>query len=263
MRCDEVQGRLVDFIDKSLTKKEAVVIKEHLHQCPQCQEEFNKLSMLFKDIDNDVSINPPAEIRSNFEKLLAEEKNSEQDQNVIQLHDHKRNYWKPLLQIAATLILMFFAYHYGKTENESHFNEELATVENEKQQIKQDLTISLIESESASKRLQAVNYAEQFDKPDNRILEALIDKMYYDKHANVRLAAAEALKKFSEKELVKKSFIKALEIEEDPGIQIELIQILVSIEEKRAVPSMQKILNQEETPDYVKDQVKVALPSLI
>ena len=70
MKCDEVQRSLVDFIDKSLTEKEALVIKEHLHQCPQCQEEFNKLSMLFKDIDNDALINPPAEIRSNFEMIV-------------------------------------------------------------------------------------------------------------------------------------------------------------------------------------------------
>lgn len=167
------------------------------------------------------------------------------------------------MQIAATVALVVAAYFYGKTDSSESYLNAVATLEKEKMEMKETMTISLIENESASKRLQAVNYAEEFEKPGNEILNALINKMYYDDHMNVRLAAAEALAKFAQNDLVRDALISALEKEEDPGMQIELIQILVSIQEKRAVPLMEKLLQNEATPNYVKDQVKVVLPSLI
>jgi len=151
--------------------------------------------------------------------------------------------------------LVISSFYYGKYHNNKLASQEVAILEKEKVQLKQEITISMIENESASKRLQAVSDAEEFENPGNDILNALINKMHYDNHINVRLAAAEALAKFSDLELVRKALINAL--------QIELIQILVSIQEKRAIPSMEKLLHNEETPVYVKDQVSIGLPNLI
>ena len=67
---------------------------------------------------------------------------------------------------------------------------------------------------------------------------------------------------FSEEEMVKKALIKALETDKDPAIQIELIQVLVKIQEKRALSPMKKLLKNEDVPEYVKKEIQFNIPSL-
>ncbi|WP_299243690.1 HEAT repeat domain-containing protein [uncultured Aquimarina sp.] len=263
MNCNQIQEQLIEYLDGSVDQNTHQVIAAHLITCTSCQESLEELQLIFDGIANDTEELPDASMKVNFKEMLQKEKEILSDSKIVSLRKNSKNSWKTVLQIAATIALIVSAYLYGKQENNASFSQEMAILEKEKVQLKQEVTISLIENESASKRLQAVNYAEAFEKPGNEILKALINKMFYDDHINVRLAAAEALTKFSDSEMVRKALINALETEQDPGMQIELIQILVSIQEKRAVPSMEKLLQNEETPSYVKDQVTIGLPSLI
>ncbi|MHA7056691.1 HEAT repeat domain-containing protein [Aquimarina sp. M1] len=263
MNCKKINELLIDYLDDNLDQKEHQLIAAHLLTCNSCQESFQELQLIFDGIDQNVTELPDKILKSNFEKMLQQEKDVLQESKRVSFNNPSKKHWKTALQIAATVALIVSAYFYGRQQNKMSFSQEMAVLEEEKTQLKEEVTISLIENESASKRLQAVNYAEKLEKPGNEILKALINKMFYDDHINVRLAAAEALTKFSDSEMVRKAFISVLEIEQDPGMQIELIQILVSIQEKRAVPSMEKLLKNEETPNYVKDQVTIGLPSLI
>ena len=263
MDCKEIEGLLIDYIENNLDEKESQIITAHITSCTSCKESLQELQLIFDEIDKDRDELPDASLKRNFEEMLKQEKEATSEAKVVLLQNSSKNHWKTALQIAATIVLVFSAYLYGKQQNSISFSEEIAVLEKEKVELRQEVTISLIQNESASKRLQAVNYAEEFDQPGDEILKALINKMFYDDHINVRLAAAEALVKFSDSEMVRKSLINALEIEQDPSMQIELIQILVSIQEKRAIPSMERLLQNEGTPNYVKDQVTIGLPNLI
>jgi uncharacterized membrane-anchored protein YhcB (DUF1043 family) len=264
MNCKDIQDQLIDYIDHNLDQETYQKVETHLKSCKQCETVLQELQTVFEAIHTTSSQElPDKSLQINFEEMLKKEKEALNDPKIMSLPPKTKSSWKTALQIAATIALVFSGYFYGKLEKTASLSEEMAVLEKEKYQMKQTMTISLIENESASKRLQAVNYAEEFEKPGNDILNALINKMHYDDHTNVRLAAAEALVKFSDSEMVRKALIKAMDTEQDPSIQIELIQILVSIQEKRAVPSMEKLLQNEETPGYVKDQVKIGLPNLI
>ncbi len=263
MHCNHIKDQLIDYIDGNLDHETHQKFDTHLQSCKNCSTALQELQTVFEAMDSDPVQFPDKSLQINFEEMLAKEKELSNDQKVVVMTKKNKGFWKIALQIAATILLVISGYFYGKNEHTTSFSQEMAVLEKEKEQMKQTMTISLIENESASKRLQAVNYAEEFEKPGNDILKALINKMHFDDHINVRLAAAEALAKFSDNEIVRKALINALDIEQDPGMQIELIQILVSIQEKRAVPSMEKLLQNEETPNYVKDQVKIGLPSLI
>ena len=90
-----------------------------------------------------------------------------------------------------------------------------------------------------------------------------MNRLFFDKNTNVRLAAAETLSKFSSEEIVRDALIKSLETDKNTSVQIELIEILAKIQEKRAIKPMEKMLNSEETPLYVKQQLQLNLPSLL
>lgn len=263
MNCKKIKQQLIDYLDNNLDQKEHQVITDHLPNCNSCNTALKELTTVLKEIDKDQEELPTEHLRLNFEQMLEKEKALLHEPKIVSIQKNTKNFWKTALQIAATMALVISSFYYGKYHNNKLASQEVAILEKEKVQLKQEITISMIENESASKRLQAVNDAEAFENPGNDILNALIHKMHYDNHINVRLAAAEALTKFSDVEMVRKALINALETEQDPSMQIELIQILVSIQEKRAIPSMEKLLHNEETPIYVKDQVNIGLPNLI
>ncbi len=263
MKCKHIEDQLIDYIDQNLDEEISQKIETHLLSCTNCSDALHQLQTIFEVINTEPIEKPRTDMRINFDQMLQREKAILKDSKVVSIRKKDNISWKSILQIAATIALVLCGYFYGKFQNTASFSQEMAILKEEKQQMKQVMTISLIENESASKRLQAVNYAEEFEKPGNDILNALINKMNYDDHINVRLAAAEALAKFSDSEMVRKALINALDTEQDPGMQLELIQILVSIQEKRAIPSMEKLLKQDATPNYVKDQVKIGLPNLI
>jgi HEAT repeat protein len=185
----------------------------------------------------------------NFDKILAEEIEKNQPK-VVQLQP--KNNWKQYLRVAASVLIVLSAFLLGK------YQTNITTNKNNQEKI-----LALLEDNSASKRILAVTNAEEFTNKDTKIIEALINRLIFDKNTNVRLAAAEALSKFSKETLVRDAFIKSLETDKNSSVQIEVIQILAKIQEKRAVKPMQKLLDNEETPQYVKQQLQLNLSSLL
>lgn len=253
MKYEEIQEKLIDFLDQSLSEQEMKEIQEHIDQNQDLAQEVEEMKKLFFDITEEEMEQPSPSLRMNFESMLAEEKakihfedNQETESKVINIQEHTS--WKSYLRVAASVLLVVSAFIIG------------TLVGNDGNEVEQ--VLASIENESASQRIAAINLSEDIQTTDRRILEAFTDRMLYDENPSVRLAAVEALAKFSSEEMVKVAFLKALEKDKDPAIQIELIQVLVEIEEKRALPSMKNLLNNEAVPEYVKKELEYNIPSL-
>ena len=178
--------------------------------------------------------------------------------------NNTRNKWAiNLLKIAASVLLLIGAFLAGRYQSKEYSNQEIALLTEERLEFKQTAMLSLMENESASKRIQGVNFIDGFTNPDEAILKALIDRMLHDKNTNVRLTAVEALNNFTSSETVKNAFLEALKKEKDPSIQINIIETLVDIQEKKAIAPMRRLLEQEETQPFIKNRIESLLPSII
>ena len=251
MKYEEIQDKLIDFIDQSLSEQEMKEIQEYIDQNEDLAQEVEEMKKLFFDMSEEEMEQPSDSLRMNFEDMLAAEKakiqpKETQETKVINLQE--RTSWKSYLQVAASVLLVASAFVIGTL-----VGPETNTT---------DQVLAQIENESSSQRIAALNLSEDIQSTDRRILQAFIDRMLYDEKPTVRLAAVEALAKFSSEEMVKVAFLKALEKDIDPAIQIELIQVLSKIEEKRALTPMKNLLNNEEVPEYVKKEIQYNITSL-
>ena len=258
MNCTNIENKLVDFIDGTLSKEEANDIQNHIESCASCKNAFEETSTLFTAFTNEPIAQPSKNLKTSFEEMLAKEKQAQT--KVITLQTPKKNNYKSLLQIAASVAILFTGYVFGGYQESKSSQQELAI---HQKQHKENMLLAMIDNSSPSKRIKAVNYTEELTTPDTKILEALIDRMHNDSNSNVRLSAAEALSKFTNSELVRTSLIKTLTTEQNPSIQVEVIQILVEIQEKRALDPMKKILEQPEAPNYLKTQVNIGIAKLV
>lgn len=261
MNCKEIKHLITDYQDNNLDHANKTLVAEHLKSCASCikmHQEFEHLIYTINQVQEEL---PDNDLELSFNDMLAKEKLALKPS--LTLLKPKNKMLKPILQVAATILLMMSCYLLGSYKDNASKAKEIAALKQEKTEMQTIATLSLMENESASKRLQAVSYAKEFTQPNNEILRVLIFKMNNDKHTNVRLAAANALAKFAENTKVRQALIKKLESEENANMQIELIQILVDIEERRVIPAMEKLLQNKETPSYIKDQINLELKQII
>ncbi len=262
MNCKEVKYLITDYQYDKMDKERQMLFEKHLKHCSSCSQTYQEFVHLINTINQVQEEIPDKDLELAFDVMLNKEKEVLGMSKSIVLKP-KNKVFKSILQVAATLLLMISCYLLGNYKSNISKANEIVTLKQEKTELQTIATLSLMENESASKRLQAVSYAKTITKPDNEILKVLIAKMNTDKHTNVRLAAANALSKFAENNNVREALVRALEIEENANMQIELIQILVDIEEKRAIPTMKKLLQNTETPTYIKDQINSELKQII
>jgi len=265
MRDEHITDMLPEYLDDLLDKDQKKKVDTHLKECESCKKDLNELRTLIAAFENEKQLVPPDSLRTGFNEMLEHEKRT--NPKIIRLDSQKKpgkNTWAiNVLKIAASIILLISSFMLGRYQQEQKSNEVIALLEDKSLRIKQTAMLSLMGNKSASKRIQGVNYIDEFSNPDETIVKALADRMLFDENTNVRLTAVEALEKFTASETVKNTFIKALKIEKDPGIQIAIIQTLVRIQEKKAIAPMQYLLEQEDTQPYVKEQLKSVLPSII
>ena len=249
MKCNEIENQFTEYLENLLSEVANSEVENHLKTCEDCTRELEEVKSFFSILESDKSKLPSSNLRSNFEKILAQEIEENQPK-VVQL-DPKTD-WKSYLRVAASILLVVSAFLLGKLQSTS------SSIEDNKQEV-----LALLEDNSASKRILAVTNAEEFTNKDTKIIEALINRLFFDKNTNVRLAAAEALSKFSSETLVRDALIKSLETDKNTSVQIEVISILSKIQEKRAIKPMKKMLENEETPQYVKQQLQLNLSTLL
>lgn len=171
------------------------------------------------------------------------------------------------LRIAAGIILVLSGLTAGLLLNRSGASDEdIAALQTEIRQMKNALMYSPIQQASASERISAVYKSTKLPQDnqqlDEEITEILVFTMNNDENVNVRLAASEALFRFRDDPGVGKALVHALPRQSDPMMQITLIDMLVEMKEKSAIPEMQKMLIRSETQEIVKKRLEESIAEL-
>lgn len=170
-------------------------------------------------------------------------------------------------QAAAAILLLItgflagFGFKGQKVENEQ--SDQITKMQQDVGELKQMMALNLLKDGSASERIKAVNYTEEIPLPGEDVIDALIKTLNQDKNSNVRLASIYSLARFKNVPKVKNAFLFALNQQEDPMIQIVIINILVETEDVRAVDELKKLLEKKELNHDVKEHAEKGLKILI
>ncbi|MEL6916597.1 MAG: HEAT repeat domain-containing protein [Bacteroidota bacterium] len=262
MNKDDIIALLPEYLDNALDDVMRKKVERHLKECASCSKALEELKTLFKAFEQEERCIPSDRVRTNFYEVLEREKHLAS--KVINFTPSVRKKWRgPLLKVAASIALLIGSFLAGKQFQKQKSGKEIAQLTDESIKITQTAMLSLMENQSASRRIQGVHFIDEITDPDEAIVRALANRMLHDDNTNVRLTAVEALGKFTTSEIVKNAFITALQTEKDPSIQISLIHTLVKIQEKKAIKPLQRLLQQEETQPFVKQQIESLLPHII
>ncbi len=272
MDCKKINNLLIDFVDKQLDAEQTKLVQTHLEKCKSCRQEVEELAVVMTEINKTPENKPSAKLRANFMQMIEEEKSKSQtieaqplQDNRISNYVHKVRFMNPMYQVAAGFAILIAGMLMGLIINKDSGvdNTQLMALQNEVSYMKQVVMLSKLEQNSPSSRIQAVNYIDEISTPDPQVIDALIETMNTDDNANVRLAATTALSRFSEDQKVREALISSLSIQEDPMVQITLINIMISLHETKAKPFIEQIAENENTNISAKTIAQKGLEILI
>jgi DNA polymerase III alpha subunit len=109
-----------------------------------------------------------------------------------------------------------------------------------------------------NERLQEVLAAAKDSKPSDKVLDDLISAVAFDPSANVRLRALEALFQHMDKPIVRSGVLAALPREQNPLVQLEMIDFVASTHDRDAAPVLEKLAQNEALDRSVRDAAQLA-----
>src|SRR4029077_8361605 len=115
----------------------------------------------------------------------------------------------------------------GTLAGETGSVSEVAAMRSEMHDLREMVSLSLMQQQSASERLKGVSWIGQIDRPSNELAVALLDTLMHDPNVNVRLATIDALERFSSEESVRRAAVAAMDRQTSPFVQIALIDFMV------------------------------------
>ena len=130
--------------------------------------------------------------------------------------------------------------------------------------LQQLVMMNTLQDHTASERLQAISLIEESPSaPDEGLVNTLVQSMNNDGSPNVRFAAVQALGRFIDTESVRAQMVRSLGDQDDPLVQIALINLLMQAGEKAAIAPLYKIAANENVPVEVRRTAELALDILI
>lgn len=284
--CAELRPWLPELADGQPLPPEAAHLAAHLPTCPACQTELTELRQLFNDLDALPPELPPLTMRDDFQALLEAEKAKLAAASPAGLTaarggqplasvpapgaataarpaapaDHRQ--W---LRIAASVALVAVGAVLGLLLRGSQPASQLAQSEHPQQPtLSARLAAARQQPATASQRLQLVSQAPAaVVEPNDPAVLTLIHTLDTDPNPNVRLAACEALYRLRADPRVGPALVEALPLQNDPNVQITLIETLVTLREKRAVPGLEQLAKKPDALPAVRLQAESGLGQLI
>jgi hypothetical protein len=268
MKCEEVETKIIDYLDKNVDEDISKEIEKHLETCEICLDELRESQQLLNLISMEEMVKPDDSLRINFYHMLHSQIKKNEESNTSSIRKASiRWYELTRYRIAAGVALLIFGTFVGMLIhsgfNNSYASNELKQLHSEVSDLKKAAMFTMLKDESSSDRIQAVSYADDLDNPDEKVIEVLIKTLNHDKNVNVRMAAAYALSKFAGQRAVCDSLVKSLSLQNDPILQVTLINILVERKEKSALRPIQEIMANKSTLKEVRAVAENSLRSLI
>lgn len=170
----------------------------------------------------------------------------------------------PAYRWALALVLVGLGFLLGRIGDDSReYNSQLSELQIQVMQMREMMMLTLLEKESTSDRLKAVHLTQEMQGASGKVVEALLETIQNDENVNVRLASLEALLNYADDPVVREGLVKSIAFQDSPMMQWALAEAMVALQEKRSVEPLQKLLQQEEAPDEVKEKIQESIDMLM
>ncbi len=262
MNHKEFKETIVDYISENLSTKKQQEFKQFLKDNPDSQKEIEEINLLWSGLEENVEPTTAMDIK--FYTMLNAQKKSKERVTLIPASENflAKIFSKKIVYTLAILAIGFFI---GNNLNiETDLSEEtLQIAQKETEEVRGQLVLTLLEQPSANKRLQAVSEVNKLNSVTETIVKALFSTLNNDANVNVRLSAIEALSNYTYIPLVREGLVASIIHQKSPMVQIALADLMVKLQEKKAVESFKKLIKEEDVNVSAKQKMEESIQRII
>jgi len=260
MTCEEAKTRMTDYWSRTLGEAGETEFNAHLASCEACQSEVSRVGALWQGLDLLPLEEPSGKVRDRFYEMLGAYR---QGLAAAEAPPAKRWWSMPAWQLAAAagLVAVGLGIGYGVRGN-GQPPAEVSQLREEVANMRQLVALSLMQQQSASDRLRGVSWAYRAEPSDREVLGALVSAVNHDANVNVRLAAVDALRRFSASPETSRAALQSLSKQTTPIVQAALIDLLVELKDPEAAPELRRLSGSETANEGVRQKAQWALERL-
>jgi hypothetical protein len=255
MNCEEARTQFVDYWRGALADPVGE-FRAHLDSCERCQAEAHQLRDLWGTLGALPEEDPSLDMRARFYDSLRAWRQREGERR-------KTLWWvrHPVFQAASAAAILVIGITTGYFVR-GRDTSEVSQLRGEVYNMRQLVALSLLQQQNASDRLRGVNYAYRVEQSDPQVLSALLTTLDHDSNVNVRLAAVDAVRNFTDSPVGRKGLVQALAKQDSPLVQIAILDQIVELHEKSAAPAIQFLLSGQDVNPDVRQRAQWALKQL-
>ena len=274
--CERFRALLPEYWSGAISVNQNKEVEQHLAGCDECRTESDYLQRVWTNLELIPAESPTPALRARFyESLDAYRRGAEEAAEPVRTEpaaSRKQERWwerggawwtSSMFQFATAAAMLAVGLFVGRTFEFRKDTNQLGELRGEVDHMRQLVALSLMQQQSATDRLQGVNWAYRVEKSDTDVVNALLKTVREDDSVNVRLAAVDALKPFAKTSpLVRKALIQSLTKQDSPMVEIALMDLLVDLREPSAAASM-KVLSQDvKQPAEIRERARSAAAEL-
>jgi hypothetical protein len=263
MNCQHLRESIADYLTKQLSDGTLRRFEAHVMDCEHCRAELEQMESTWVKLGKLDDVEPGPELRSRFYAMLEKEKRQLQRAergSLLKRWENWINSWwprRPVLQMAMAAIILVIGMAAGfGLKTEPGGNGDLVQLRDEVEQMRQMMSLSLLNQSASSERLRGLNLSTSVEKPSEALLTSLTNTLESDPNVNVRLAAVDALGTFYNEPGVLDVIAQALTQETSPMVQIALIDLLIIVQEKQALEALKNFIQLRNVDPTVKEHAQ-------
>jgi hypothetical protein len=255
MNCEQARTQFVDYWRGTLEDTRAE-FDAHLASCERCRAEAAELKDMWSALGSLPEEEPSPRMRGRFYDSLREWRQREAVRRPA--------FWwlrHPAFQTAAAMLILAAGIGTGYFLRGREISE-VSQLRGEVDNMRQLVALSLLQQQNASDRLRGVSYAYRVEPDDSQVLSALLTTVDHDSNVDVRLAAVDAMKNFTDNPVGRNGLARALGRQNSPLVQIAILDEIVEVRDKAASPAIQALIATQDLNPEVKQHAQWALRQL-
>jgi hypothetical protein len=268
MNCQSCREHMIELADAKLDPETAANVKGHMDACEACRREFDSFTVTLGALDAIPDSPPSHRMRAQVMGPIEAEKLTQRNQSawassIRSAAAARRRAHTPwlqyVLQAAGVCTLVALGFILGeRTATQRQLADLRARVDTVGQLVEQ----SVLQKRPTGDRLETVLTAAANHRPDERVIDGLINSLAFDPSVNVRLNALSGLYAQADQEVVRAGVLACLRRETNPLVQVSMIDFLVAARAREASPELRRIASDERANTDVRDSARRAIDLL-
>ncbi len=261
---DKYMSLITDYMDGTLEGKRLEEFNRYVAEGHIDQTELEGLKVFEDKFGSVQEPVPSQELSNRFYAMLGEEKAKQSTKTSFNLQE----WFNQLLGSAIgkgafALAILIIGIVGGRLFSNSNYEGELNQLSNQMADMKEMMMLTMLEEQSASKRLQGLQISSDLVSENQQITDAMFLTLNNDESTNVRLAALTILASYANNPEIREGLINSISKQESPIMQVALAELMAELQEPKAKEEFQSILEGEYTPEEVKTTLRENLDKIM